>query len=114
MQLSKKRNSGAVVINQYEQMPDKELFLKIRDDILHSRAGVRFDEHLTTQDPEELLLKVDEYIRRVYGVSDEKINQFNEYFLEYIFHYHVYQMIILSIYTISRSIRKGAITHVFQ
>lgn len=89
MQLNKKRNPDAVVINQYEQMPDKELFLKIRDDILHSRAGVRFDEHLATQDPEELLLKVDEYIRRVYGVSDEKINQFNEYFLEYIFHYHV-------------------------
>ena len=46
--------------NLYEQMPERELFLKIRDDLLYSRTGIRMDEQVTQKDPEKFLEEINQ------------------------------------------------------
>ena len=44
MQLGKK---DGVIDLYFEDMPDEELFLKIRDDLLHSRTGINLETQLS-------------------------------------------------------------------
>ncbi len=86
MQLGKKDNAPE---NLYESMPEKELYLKIRDDLLHSRTGIRLEEQLVEKNPDKFLKEINEYIRRVYRISEEKIRHFDIYINNYIFGFHV-------------------------
>ena len=47
MKIGLKKVNEDVAENLYEQMPEQELFLKIRDDLLYSRTGIRMDEQVT-------------------------------------------------------------------
>lgn len=73
----------------FEAMPDKELFLKIRDDLLYSRTGIKLEDRLSGADPEKFMTEIDAYIRRIYRISEDKIKRFNEYILNYVFGFHV-------------------------
>lgn len=73
----------------FEAMPDQELFLKIRDDLLYSRTDIKLEDQLSGTDPEKFVTEIDAYIRRVYRISEEKIKRFNAYILNYVFGFHV-------------------------
>ena len=73
----------------YEAMPDGALFLKIKDDLLYSRTGIKLEEMLSGTDPEKFVTEIDEYIRRVYRISEEKLKRFNAYILKSVFGFHV-------------------------
>lgn len=77
------------VDNPYEHMPERELFLKIRDDLLHSRTGIRLDEQVTEGSAEKFLAEINQYIDRVYRVSQGKKKRFDTYITKYIFGFHV-------------------------
>ena len=68
MKIGLKKVSEDVAENLYEQMPEQELFLRIRDDLLYSRTGIRMDEQVTKKDPEKFL---------------EEVNQYSNQFIEY-------------------------------
>ena len=87
MQLIRKRETES--LNIYENMPEQELFLMIRDDLLHSRTGIRLEEILEKNDPEKFRKDVEEYIRRIYRISDTKAQRFLTYIEHYIFKFHV-------------------------
>lgn len=70
MQFGKK---DTLIDLHYEDMPDQELFLKIRDDLLHSRTGIKLEEHLAGDDPGKLIKEMNSYIARMYRISEEKI-----------------------------------------
>ena len=84
--LRKKGNEG---INIYEDMADQELFLMLRDDLLHSRTGIKLEEVLGKGDTEKFRKEVMDYIRRIYRISDAKIQRFVTYIEQYIFQFHV-------------------------
>ena len=48
--LRKKGNEG---INIYEDMADQKLFIMLRDDLLHSRTGIKLEEVLDKGDREK-------------------------------------------------------------
>ena len=73
----------------FEAMPDGALFLKIKDDLLYSRTGIKLEDQLSGEDPEKFVTEIDEYIRRVYRISEEKLKRFNAYILNYVFGFHV-------------------------
>ena len=75
--------------NLYEQMPEQELFLRIRDDLLYSRTGIRMEEQVSRKDPEKFLEEVNQYIDRMYHISKEKKQRFDTYIEKYIFGFHV-------------------------
>ena len=64
MQLFRKAEN--IAENIYENMPDRELFLMIRDDLLHSRTGIKLEAVLEKNDREKFRTEVIEYIRRIY------------------------------------------------
>ena len=70
MQLGKKES---LIDLYFEDMPDQELFLKIRDDLLHSRTGIKLEEQLSGDDPGKLITEMNGYINRMYRISEEKI-----------------------------------------
>lgn len=78
-----------VADNIYENMSDQKLFLMIRDDLLHSRTGIKLEEVLERGDLEKFRKDVSEYIRRIYRISDAKMQRFITYIEQYIFQYHV-------------------------
>ena len=84
--LRKKENAAE---NIYEDMADQELFLMIRDDLLHSRTGIKLEEILVKDDREKFRKEIMEYIRRIYRISDTKIQRFITYIEQYIFKFHV-------------------------
>ena len=86
MQFGKK---DTLIDLHYEDMPDQELFLKIRDDLLHSRTGIKLEEHLAGDDPGKLIKEMNSYIARMYRISEEKIKRFDAYIENYIFAFHV-------------------------
>ena len=86
MQLGKKES---LIDLYFEDMPDQELFLKIRDDLLHSRTGIKLEEQLLGDDPGKLIAEMNGYIRRMYRISEEKIQRFDAYIEKYIFGFHV-------------------------
>ena len=86
MQLGKKENP---IDQHFENMPEQELFLKIRDDLLHSRTGINLEEQLSGDDPGKLILEMNSYIARMYRISGEKIKRFDAYIENYIFRFHV-------------------------
>ena len=87
MQLIRKRETES--LNIYENMPEQELFLMIRDDLLHSRTGIKLEEVLGKNDLEKFRKDVEEYIRRIYRISDTKAQRFLTYIEHYIFKFHV-------------------------
>lgn len=89
MKIGLKKVSEDVAENLYEQMPEQELFLRIRDDLLYSRTGIRMDEQVTKKDPEKFLEEVNQYIDRMYHISEEKKHRFDKYIEKYIFGFHV-------------------------
>lgn len=86
MQLGKKENP---IDQHFENMPEQELFLKIRDDLLHSRTGIKLEEQLAGKDPGKLIAEMNSYIARMYRISGEKIKRFDAYIEKYIFGFHV-------------------------
>lgn len=86
MQLGKKENQ---IDQHFEEMADQELFLKIRDDLLHSRTGIKLEEQLAGNDSEKLIAEMNSYIARMYRISEEKIKRFDAYIENYIFAFHV-------------------------
>ncbi|MBQ8232629.1 MAG: CpaF family protein [Lachnospiraceae bacterium] len=86
MQLGKKEKT---IDQHFEDMPEQELFLKIRDDLLHSRTGIKLEEQLTGDDPGKLISEMNSYISRMYRISEEKIKRFDAYIENYIFGFHV-------------------------
>ena len=86
MQLGKK---DGVIDLYFEDMPDEELFLKIRDDLLHSRTGINLETQLSGKEPEKLISEMNGYINRMYRISEEKIKRFDAYIEKYIFGFHV-------------------------
>lgn len=84
--LKKKGNEG---INIYEDMADQKLFILLRDDLLHSRTGIKLEEVLDKGDLEKFRKEIKEYIRRIYRISDAKIQRFVTYIEQYIFKFHV-------------------------
>jgi len=84
--LRKKGNEG---INIYEDMADQKLFIMLRDDLLHSRTGIKLEEVLDKGDREKFRKEIREYIRRIYRISDAKIQRFVTYIEQYIFKFHV-------------------------
>lgn len=86
MQLGKKES---LIDLYFEDMPDQELFLKIRDDLLHSRTGIKLEEQLLGDDPGKLIAEMNGYIHRMYRISEEKIQRFDAYIEKYIFGFHV-------------------------
>lgn len=87
MQLFRKTENRAE--NIYETMPEQELFLMLRDDLLHSRTGIKLEEVLGKSDREKFRKEVVEYIRRIYRISETKIQRFVTYIEQYIFQFHV-------------------------
>ena len=87
MQLFRKTEN--IAENIYEKMPDQELFLMLRDDLLHSRTGIKLEAVLEKNDREKFRAEVTEYIRRIYRISDVKIQRFVTYIEQYIFKFHV-------------------------
>lgn len=87
MQLFRKTEN--IAENIYENMPDQELFLMLRDDLLHSRTGIKLEAVLEKNDREKFRTEVTEYIRRIYRISDAKIERFVTYIEQYIFKFHV-------------------------
>lgn len=86
MQIGKK---DTLIDLHFEDMPDQELFLKIRDDLLHSRTGIKLEEQLAGNDSGKLITEMNNYISRMYRISDEKIKRFDAYIEKYIFGFHV-------------------------
>ena len=86
MQLGKKENP---IDPHFEDMPEQELFLRIRDDMLHSRTGINLEEQLSKGDPEKLIQELNGYITRMYRISEGKIKRFDDYIKDYIFNFHV-------------------------
>ena len=86
MQIGKK---DILIDLHFEDMPDQELFLKIRDDLLHSRTGIKLEEQLAGNDSGKLIAEMNNYISRMYRISDEKIKRFDAYIEKYIFGFHV-------------------------
>ena len=86
MQFGKK---DTLIDLHYEEMPDQEFFLKIRDDLLHSRTGIKLEEQLAGNDPGKLIKEMNSYIARMYRISEEKIKRFDAYIENYIFAFHV-------------------------
>lgn len=87
MQLFRKTEN--IAENIYENMLDQELFLMLRDDLLHSRTGIKLEAVLEKNDREKFRTEVTEYIRRIYRISDAKIQRFVTYIEQYIFKFHV-------------------------
>ena len=87
MQLIRKKETDQ--FNIYENMADQELFLMIRDDLLHSRTGIRLEEILEKNDREKFRKEVKDYIHRIYRISDAKMQRFVTYIEHYIFKFHV-------------------------
>lgn len=87
MQRNKKRD--ITMDNIYETMSDQVLFLKIRDDLLHSRTGIQLQEQVSEQNKEKFLSDMEQYIDRVYRISEEKKARFLAYIEKYIFGFHV-------------------------
>lgn len=87
MQQSKRREKA--MISPYEKLSDHELFLKIRDDLLHSRTGIQLQEQVSEENKEKFLLDMEQYIDRVYRISEEKKERFLVYIEKYIFGFHV-------------------------
>ena len=81
MQFGKK---DTLIDLHYEDMSNQELFLKIRDDLLHSRTGIKLEEQLAG-----LIKEMNSYISRMYRISEEKIKRFDAYIENYIFAFHV-------------------------
>lgn len=86
MQLKRKKEKEE---NIYESMADQKLYLMIRDDLLHSRTGIRLEEVLMNSDREKFRKEMKEYIFRIYRISDAKIQRFLLYIEQYIFQFHV-------------------------
>ena len=86
MQLGKKENP---IDQHFEDMPEQELFLKIRDDLLHSRTGINLEEQLSGDDPGKLISEMNSYIARMYRISEEKIKRFDAYIENYIFAFQI-------------------------
>lgn len=86
MQIGKK---DTLIDLHFEDMPDQELFLKIRDDLLHSRTGIKLEEQLAGNDSGKLIAEMNNYIARMYRISEEKIKRFDAYIEKYIFGFHV-------------------------
>ena len=84
-----KNKQSPGVDNPYEHMPEQELFLKIRDDLLHSRTGIRLDEQVSGENAEKFLSEINQYIDRVYRISPGKKKRFGIYIEKYIFGFHV-------------------------
>ena len=84
-----KKTNAEEAENFYEQMSEQELFLRIRDDLLYSRTGIRMDEQVTKKDPKVFLDEVNRYIDRMYRISQEKKERFDAYIEKYIFRFHV-------------------------
>lgn len=87
MQLLRKKENES--LNIYENMEDQKLFLIIRDDLLHSRTGIKLEEVLVEDDRKKFRKEIVEYIRRIYRISDTKIQRFLTYIEHYIFKFHV-------------------------
>ena len=92
MQLFRKTEN--IAENIYENMPDQELFLMLRDDLLHSRTGIKLEAVLEKNDREKFRVEVTEYIRRIYRISDAKIQRFVTYIEQYIFKFHVLTVVM--------------------
>ena len=73
----------------FESMPDTELFLKIRDDLVYSRTGIKLEDQMSGSEPEKFVKEINEYVRRIYRISEDKIKRFNVYILNYVFGFHV-------------------------
>lgn len=86
MQIGRKESQ---VDPHFEQMPEQELFLKIRDDLLHSRTGIKLEKPLSEKDAGKLITEMNHYIARMYRISEEKIGRFDAYIENYIFGFHV-------------------------
>ena len=86
MQIGKK---DSLIDLYFEDMPDQELFLKIRDDLLHSRTGINLEEQLAKNDSGKLIAEMNNYISRMYRISEEKIKRFDAYIEKYVFGFHV-------------------------
>ena len=86
MQIGKK---DSLIDLYFEDMPDQELFLKIRDDLLHSRTGINLEEQLEKNDSGKLIAEMNNYISRMYRISEEKIKRFDAYIEKYVFGFHV-------------------------
>ena len=71
MQLIRKKETDQ--FNIYENMADQELFLMIRDDLLHSKTGIRLEEILEKNVREKFRKEVKDYIHRIYRISDAKM-----------------------------------------
>jgi pilus assembly protein CpaF len=78
----------------FEAMPDGALFSKIKDDLLYSRTGIKLEDYLSGENSDRFLKEMDEYIRRIYRISEDKIKRFNEYILNYVFGFHVLTSLI--------------------
>ncbi len=86
MQMNNKETPSS---NIFDTMEERQLFSRIRDDILTSRTGIRLEELQEQKDREKFLSTVNDYIRRVYRIREEKIKRFDEYIVNAIFHYDV-------------------------
>lgn len=83
------KKTEIIAENIYESMPDQELFLMIRDDLLHSRTGIKLEEVLGKEDREKFRKEIMDYVQRIYRISDTKMQRFITYIEQYIFRFHV-------------------------
>lgn len=68
---------------------ERYAIFKLRDDLLHSRTGIKLEEVLDKGDREKFRKEIKEYIRRIYRISDAKIQRFVTYIEQYIFQFYV-------------------------
>ncbi len=87
MQLSRKKEAEAE--NIYNHMDDKELFLKIRDEMLYSKTGINLEGLLSGSDKRKFLSDINAYINRIYKISEDRLKRFDDYIIGYIFGFHV-------------------------
>ena len=87
MQLFRKTENAAE--NIYEKMPDQELFLILRDDLLHSRTGIKLEAVIEKNNRDKFRSEITAYVKRIYRISDAKMQRFIDYIEQYIFKFHV-------------------------
>jgi len=86
MQLGKKESP---IDQHFEDMPDQELFLQIRDDLLYSRTGIKLNERISGSEDKKLISEVNSYISRIYRISEGKMKRFDAYIEQYVYAFHV-------------------------
>lgn len=86
MQIKKREGPTGV---QYDFMPDSEFFSLFKNEYSYSGIGLNMEKSLKEKSPEEMKKEWAEYARRIYQISEEKIERLLRYMSDYVYGFHV-------------------------